>query len=173
MRFFTTGNLHSSKGPRSILGMTLVMLLLFVFAHSIREGLHLGIGLDLEMSLSHISEALHGIPSLGSRSLITVIEDLHIDLFLLSLTILFLGAIFFHLPFLSKNKMIFFSIFMISTLSYPLSKLMVYWNMNLAIVAYISFLIFHLALLVWILLLLIFLYMPTVIPQYDPNGKNK
>ncbi len=101
MRFFITGKLQSSKGPRQILSAALGMLFLFIIIHGLQEFLSLGI------KPQSISQQLHKDTDFGSQSPLVIMEDMHIYLLLFTMVLLLLGSLIYHLP-IGKGEKFFF-----------------------------------------------------------------
>lgn len=86
MRFLVTGSIRSDSGPRRILTGALLFLLLFTVAHFAREWNSVGYSPNL------IQKNLGGE---FSTQAILLLEDLHIDLVLFGMSLLFIGSVLY------------------------------------------------------------------------------
>ena len=86
MRFLVTGSIRSDHGPRRILTGALIFFLLFTAAHFAREWSSVGYSPRL------IQENLGGD---FSTQAILLLEDLHIDLVLFGMALLFIGSVLY------------------------------------------------------------------------------
>ncbi|HBS03367.1 MAG TPA: hypothetical protein DEA96_00275 [Leptospiraceae bacterium] len=86
MRFLVTGSIRSDHGPRRILTGALIFFLLFTGAHFAREWSSVG------YTPQRIQENLGGE---FSTQAILLLEDLHIDLVLFGMALLFIGSVLY------------------------------------------------------------------------------
>ena len=148
-----TGSLRSAWGPKNLLGLCLFGLLCFLILHFIYELLSLGWTPD------QITQALFQYSKLGERrSMLFVLELIHMDFFLLSMMWLFLASILLHFNLAKLQKQIYFFSISALVLLYPLSKLMSYFLAYFSVIVWLSGLALYLALLSTILYSLYFLY---------------
>lgn len=152
MRFFITGTLQSKHGPRQILTGALFLLLLFVFSYAAKEFLRLG------FTPESIAAELHRSMPFGERSMLSLWEELHIDLLVFSMLMLLLGSLVYHLPYAQKTKSILFGSMVGIVMLYPLAKILTYAYVPFAWLTLISGILLHSSLLFLILFLYKFLY---------------
>ena len=116
MKFLITGSIQSERGPRKILTFTIVLLVFFLFAHSVRE-----IG-TTGFFPSDIQASLYAGNETPARSLLMVIEDLHTDLLLISMTILFLGSLLYQCSLAQRTRSIVLNVSFFFAVVYLLSR---------------------------------------------------
>ena len=125
MKFLITGAIRSASGPRRLLTFTLLFLVLFVITHGLREYYHSGVTpAQIRVNLFGLKSAAPGSEvAMGSPpSPLLILEDLHIDLLLYSLTLLFLGSVFLQTRAPLPLKMRLFTLLSILALIYVLAR---------------------------------------------------
>ena len=88
MRFLVTGSIRSDNGPRKILTGALIFFHLFTAAHFAREWSSVG------YSPAQVNENLGGE---FSSQAVLLLEDLHIDLVLFGMALLFIGSVLYQI----------------------------------------------------------------------------
>ncbi|MCR9143241.1 MAG: hypothetical protein NXI24_13380 [bacterium] len=96
MKFLITGSLRSSRGPRALVTLSLLLFFLFLAAHATREASATG------CTPAAVQTNLYGGPHDEELSFsgpppgfLAILEDLHMDLFFFGLLALFLGSILY------------------------------------------------------------------------------
>ena len=151
MNFFITGKITSKKGPLRILQFSLFLLLSFIILHGIRESLQIG------TSIESIARALHKSGDFGERSLLLAMEELHIQFFLLSILVLFLGTLLYFLPLSHKQKHCLFAFLSLCAFLYPISKLATYFIKEFSWLVFFSAWLFHFYTMALIVVLFLYL----------------
>ncbi len=136
MKFIVTGSIQSSRGPRLIVSCALIFIILFIAAHAVREIQATG------FYPAQIRENLGG----EGKSFVLILEDLHIDIFLFSMALLFLFSILYQtgLSIAAKNSLIYASFF--SALINVVSRAACVWTGEASYLVFISFLLLHISL---------------------------
>ena len=152
MKFFITGSWQSKEGPRTILALTLFMLLLFTIVHAIREGLNLG------WTTTSIRQELYMATELNILGPLSIIEDLHVSLLLFTMVLLLLGGLVYHFPLaLFYRHLIFFSL-NLTVITYLVAKIATHFHPGFAVITLVSGLILHLGFVLILLVLFAFLF---------------
>ena len=93
MKFLITGQLRSARGPRRIISFSLLFFFLFLCAHAFREIAVYGI------TPAEIATVIYGSAEApAARGLKAALEDVHLDIFLYSLVLLFLDSLYYQVP---------------------------------------------------------------------------
>ncbi|MCB1138767.1 MAG: hypothetical protein KDK23_08430 [Leptospiraceae bacterium] len=125
MRFLVTGSIRSDNGPRTILTGALIFFLLFTLAHFAREWNSTG-ATPAEVQASLGQEDF-------STQAILLLEDLHIDLVLFGMALLFIGSVLYQVRgsrrlrngiFLTLSTLIL--LYIVSRFLVPLNEFMAY-----------------------------------------------
>lgn len=146
MRFLVTGSIRSESGPRRILTGAIVFFLLFTLAHFAREWNSTGYSPDLV------------IQNLGgedfSSQAVLLLEDLHIDLVLFGMALLFIGSVLYQVRGSRDLRNGVFLSLSVSVLFYILVRFLVPLASWMAYAVVLLFFLVHLFLLgvlIWIL----------------------
>ncbi len=138
MKFLITGSIRSARGPRLIVTFTLIFLLLFLAAHGLRDIQQTGYyPSEIQASL------FRGNAPGKSRSFLIVLEDLHIDLLLYSIVLLFVTSLLNECGLGRGMKTALMVLLFSSTLIYALSRPGAYYVKELAWLVFGAGHVFH------------------------------